>query len=1137
MLVAVLCGVFNMNASADTYEQLTSIANIDESAQYVLGIDGTGFHYEGTSSWGKTALPSAQTPIYYTLTKAADGASFTAKAIISETEYYLQVPTSNTFSMATSAGTNTDLIIGTTQVSGTNYAVANKTTTARHLRINGTSGLRSYAGTTGSMAFFYKVTKSVSISFTNDFKYIPINGKYTQTPITENANGATITYSSSNTSIASVNSESGEVTGVSAGETSIIASITVSGATYSDSYSIIVYDADVLAVDEIDNALTGVGDATQYSDWIGKTTGMSDAVYAGNSAGTNYSVQLRSDNNNSGIVSTTSGGFLRKIIIQWHGTTQRTVDFYGKNEPYTSPSDLYSTNNQGTKLGSLTYGSSTELSISDNYSYLGIRSANGALYLKRIIVIWEIGSVTPAPVVNANNVEINHDATSGSISYIITNPVEGGTLTATSSEDWLNVGTPSEGSVALSCEANSQTTARTATVTLTYTYGDNQTVTKSVTVTQAAAPLSYSTIPAIFDAATTTATPVYVTFNNWVVSGVSTNGKNVFVTDNNGNGFVIFDNNGGLDNTYQVGDVLSGTAVACKLVLYNGFAEITNLNADDLTITTGGTVTAADIAMADLAGVNTGALVSYDNLTCSVNNNKYYLSDGTTTLQVYNALYAFEALEEGKIYNITGVYQQYNNTKEIMPRSADDIEEVVVTSILADDVSITCDATSGEISYTINNPISGTNLTATEEVDWITSVTVDATNSKVTFTTTANTGAERSGIITLTYGTVTKDVTVSQAAYAAPGNWVLTNLADLSANDVFVIVGTYNVDGSSFAMSNDNGTNAPSAVSVTIAGNTLSGEIADNLQWNISSTTDGYTFYPNGTTETWLYCTNTNNGVKVGTNDANIFVLDSETGYLKHITTSRYVGIYNSQDWRCYSNTTGNTANQSFSFYKKVSETPQPQTVEVTIAAAATDGSVNYGTLYYHDMNLTVPDGVTAYTASVSNGNLTLSEVTGAIPAGTGVVLKTDSKLAKNTTFLFTEATEGGTVDAGNMLLGTDDDDIMTTAPEGSTGTYKFYALSLNGKNAENSIGFYYRKNCPNGEAFVNGKHKAYLAVPVNQAKGMSGFAFDDAATAINGVAFGVETNNAAIYNLNGQRVNKAQKGIYIVNGKKIVIK
>lgn len=144
-------------AWGDTYEQLTSIASIDESAEYVLGVDGTGFHYSGTSSWGLCALPSAQTPLKYTLKKANDGNSFTAQTTIENTTYYLQVPTSNTFSMATSTGTNTDLIIGTTQVSGTNYAVANKGTTARHLRINGASGLRSYAGTTGTMAFFYKV--------------------------------------------------------------------------------------------------------------------------------------------------------------------------------------------------------------------------------------------------------------------------------------------------------------------------------------------------------------------------------------------------------------------------------------------------------------------------------------------------------------------------------------------------------------------------------------------------------------------------------------------------------------------------------------------------------------------------------------------------------------------------------------------------------------------------------------------------------------------------------------------------------------------------------------------------------------------------------------------------------------------
>ena len=190
-----------------------------------------------------------------------------------------------------------------------------------------------------------------------------------------------------------------------------------------------------------------------------------------------------------------------------------------------------------------------------------------------------------------------------------------------------------------------------------------------------------NTIPALFNAATGTEANVLVTFNNWVVSGVSTNGKSVFVTDNNGNGFVIFDNNGGLGNTYTVGDILAGTAVSCNLKKYNGYAELLNVDANDLTITTGGTVTIANVAMADLAGINTGALLHYNNLTCSVNNNKYYLSDGTTTIQVYNALYVFDALEDGKIYNITGIYQQYNSTKEILPRSAEDIQEVYTLDI------------------------------------------------------------------------------------------------------------------------------------------------------------------------------------------------------------------------------------------------------------------------------------------------------------------------------------------------------------------------------------------------------------------------------------------------------------------------
>lgn len=163
------------------------------------------------------------------------------------------------------------------------------------------------------------------------------------------------------------------------------------------------------------------------------------------------------------------------------------------------------------------------------------------------------------------------------------------------------------------------------------------------------------------------------------------------------------------------------------------------------------------------------------------------------------------------------------------------------------------------------------------------------------------------------------DITAT-AAVLSQSSYVLTDLADLTESDVFIIVGN---NGSNYALSNDNGTTAaPTAVAVAVTDNTIT-TAATNILWTISgNATDGYTFYPNGSTETWLYCTATNNGVRVGTNTNKVFTLDA-TGYLKHTATSRYMGIYNSSDWRCYESSSTNIANQTFSFYKLGKLDPQ----------------------------------------------------------------------------------------------------------------------------------------------------------------------------------------------------------------------
>ncbi|MBR2926521.1 MAG: Ig-like domain-containing protein [Clostridia bacterium] len=146
--------------------------------------------------------------------------------------------------------------------------------------------------------------------------------------------------------------------------------------------------------DTLNNAFTVNSTATTYSNWSGKA-GASGAVYAGNSAGGNSAIQLRSNNSNSGIVTTTSSGNVRKIVVFWNSNTTngRTLDIYGSNTEFTSPTQLYNISSDGiTKIGSLKMGESTELVVDGDYAYIGIRSASGALYLDSIEIEWDSGA-------------------------------------------------------------------------------------------------------------------------------------------------------------------------------------------------------------------------------------------------------------------------------------------------------------------------------------------------------------------------------------------------------------------------------------------------------------------------------------------------------------------------------------------------------------------------------------------------------------------------------------------------------------------------------------------------------------------------------------------------------------------------
>lgn len=141
------------------------------------------------------------------------------------------------------------------------------------------------------------------------------------------------------------------------------------------------------------------------------------------------------------------------------------------------------------------------------------------------------------------------------------------------------------------------------------------------------------------------------------------------------------------------------------------------------------------------------------------------------------------------------------------------------------------------------------------------------------------------------------------------------NLDDLTDDDIFIIIAKYN--DTYYALSNDNeASSAPSGVMITPICDFIFTD-KTNILWNIEKTDNNYIFYINGDNTKWLYCTNTNNGVRVGTNNNKLFIVNNS--YLYNIGTSRYIGVYRTNpDWRCYTTINENILNQTFEFYKRV---------------------------------------------------------------------------------------------------------------------------------------------------------------------------------------------------------------------------
>ena len=148
-------------------------------------------------------------------------------------------------------------------------------------------------------------------------------------------------------------------------------------------------------------------------------------------------------------------------------------------------------------------------------------------------------------------------------------------------------------------------------------------------------------------------------------------------------------------------------------------------------------------------------------------------------------------IQVGDIVVIFGNLTKYNSTYELAEgNQLVSLERPTPTPIInAEDATIAYDAISGEIAYTITNPVDGQNLTATTTADWISNISV--ANDKVNFTTTVNEGnSDRTATITLSYnGASDKVVTVTQGHYVAPfegGTYTLAT--SIESGKTYIIV-------------------------------------------------------------------------------------------------------------------------------------------------------------------------------------------------------------------------------------------------------------------------------------------------------------------------------------------------------------
>jgi len=210
-------------------------------------------------------------------------------------------------------------------------------------------------------------------------------------------------------------------------------------------------------------------------------------------------------------------------------------------------------------------------------------------------------------------------------------------------------------------------------------------------------------------------------------------------------------------------------------------------------------------------------------------------------------------------------------------------------------------------------------------------------------------------------------------------------------------------------------------------------------------------------------------------------------------------------------------------------------------AGSFTIGTDGY-TTYYNTYGYVMPAGVEGYLIEWAyNGCAHLVKVYDAgdeVVEGIALLLKSTETLDADKTFTFSVFSSGGNTASwptddssnsyANKLGGTQT--VQTIIPWDES-SYYYYKLAKGSKG----LGWYW--GAADGGVFTNAAHKAYLCLSqTTEARGFVSL-FDDETTGVVDVRNKTEEASGTYFDLRGRRVDQPTKGLYIVNGKKVVIK